>query len=236
MGEGIEPKNLTGVWNGLYSYSSGLSVSFVATLIDGGSALSGATHEPNVLKTGPGGTLYALLAGTRRESTITLVKTYDEAGTSYYYPVSYEGVLNGTSAQTPRARRGIEALNAAMGEALGKLYVERYFPASAKAEIEGMVGSIKGAFAARIKEETTPLSTLFYLPPTPNVTYSAGLMAQAERMFVTGKVPCPIERTLLTTGLVAAGMQSLAEGQRRIETPHLAVRYRAPRESTFLRA
>ena len=41
---------------------------------------------------------------------------------------------------------------------------------------------------------------------------------------------------LLTTGLVAAGVQSLATGQKRIETPHLAVRYRAPRESTFLRA
>src|SRR6266487_2111763 len=91
-------------------------------------------------------------------------------------------------------------------------------------------------FAARIKGKATPLSTLFYLPATPNVTYSAGLMSQAERMFVTGKAPYPIERTLLTTGLVAAGMQSLAEDQRRIETPHLAVRYRAPRESTFLRA
>src|SRR6185503_7354006 len=91
-------------------------------------------------------------------------------------------------------------------------------------------------FAARIKGEATPLSTLFYLPPTPNVTYSAGLMSQAERMFMTGKAPYPIERTLLTTGLVAAGMQSLATGQRRIATPHLAVRYRAPRESIFLRS
>ena len=60
-------------------------------------------------------------------------------------------------------------------------------------------------------------------------------MSQAERMFVTGKAPYPIERTLLTTGLVAAGLQSLAEGQKRIETPHLAVRYRSRRESTFLR-
>src|SRR5260370_18779461 len=33
-------------------------------------------------------------------------------------------------------------------------------------------------FAARIKGEATPLSTLFYLPPTPNVTYSAGLIKQ----------------------------------------------------------
>ena len=68
------------------------------------------------------------------------------------------------------------------------------------------------------------------------MTYSAGLMSQAARMFLTGKAPYPIERTLLTTGLVAAGVQSLATGQKRIETPHLAVPYRAPRESTFLRS
>jgi hypothetical protein len=99
MNEPAGPKNLTGVWNGLYSYSSGLSVSFVATLIDGGVALSGATHEPNVLGTGPGRTLTALLSGGRNDSAITFVKTYDEASTSYYYPVSYEGVLNGDATE-----------------------------------------------------------------------------------------------------------------------------------------
>lgn len=100
--------------------------------------------------------------------------------------------------------------------------------------LNGLVNDF--TFAARIKGHATPLSTLFYLSPIPNVTYSAGLMSQAERMFLTGKTPYPIERTLLTTGLVAAGVQSLAEGQRRIETPHLAVRCRAARESTFLRS
>ena len=63
----------------------------------------------------------------------------------------YETALNGTAAATPRAKRGIDALNAAMGDALGKLYVEQYFPASAKTEIEGMVGAIKAAFGARIE-------------------------------------------------------------------------------------
>jgi hypothetical protein len=65
------------------------------------------------------------------------------------------------------------------------------------------------------------------------VAYSAVLMARVEEMFLTGKVPYPVERTLLTTGLVEAGMQSLAAGQKRLPTPHLAVRYEAPRESTF---
>jgi hypothetical protein len=99
MNERAEPKSLTGVWNGLYSYSSGLSVSFVATLIDSGSMLSGATHEPNVLGTGPGSTLTALLSGGRNDSAITFVKTYDEAGASHYYPVSYDGVLNGDATE-----------------------------------------------------------------------------------------------------------------------------------------
>lgn len=88
-------------------------------------------------------------------------------------------------------------------------------------------------FAARLKGREEPLSTLFHLPPNPNVVYSAALMSRAEEMFLTGKPAYPVERTLLTSGLVAAGVQSLASGQKRLETPHLAVRYRAPRESTF---
>lgn len=86
-------------------------------------------------------------------------------------------------------------------------------------------------FAARIKGEREPLSTLFHLPPNPNVVYSAALMAKAEEMFVTGKAPYPVERTMLTSGLVEAGMHSLANGQKRLETPHLAVKYQAAKES-----
>ena len=77
-------------------------------------------------------------------------------------------------------------------------------------------------------------STLFHLPPNPNVVYSAALMANAERMFVTGVAPYPAERTMLTSGLVEACLHSLTGGQQRLETPHLAaVRYAAPRESTY---
>jgi hypothetical protein len=89
-------------------------------------------------------------------------------------------------------------------------------------------------FAARLKGEKEPLSTMFYLPPNPNVTYSAALMSKAEEMFLTGKAPFPVERTLLTSGIVAAGLQSLAEGKR-LETPHLAVKYQVGKESLFWR-
>jgi hypothetical protein len=57
-------------------------------------------------------------------------------------------------------------------------------------------------------------------------------MSKAEEMFVTGKAPYPAERTLLTSGLVAAGLQSLHDGKE-IQTPHLAIQYRAPRQSQF---
>jgi hypothetical protein len=89
-------------------------------------------------------------------------------------------------------------------------------------------------FAARLEGRPDPLSTLFQLPPNPNVVYSAALMANAEELFLTGRAAYPVERTLLTSGLVAAGLRSLADG-RRVETPHLAIRYQAPREPAFWR-
>jgi hypothetical protein len=97
--------------------------------------------------------------------------------------------------------------------------------------LNGLVGDF--TFAARLKGRAEPLSTLFHLPPNPNVVYSAALMATVEDLFLTGRASHPIERTLLTTGLVAAGMASLAAGQKRLETPHLAVRYEARRASEF---
>jgi hypothetical protein len=99
--------------------------------------------------------------------------------------------------------------------------------------LNGLVGDF--TFAARLRGMQEPLSTLFYLPPNPNVVYSAALMSKVEETFLTGKPPYPIERTLLTTGLVAAAVKSLADGQKRLPTPHLAIRYQAPRESTFWR-
>lgn len=99
--------------------------------------------------------------------------------------------------------------------------------------MNGLVGDF--TCAARLKGNAAMLSTLFYLPPMPNVAYSAALVSQVEKAFLTGRPTYPIDRTLLTTGLVAACVGSLAAGQKRVETPHLAIRYQAPRESTFWR-
>ncbi|GIW92585.1 MAG: hypothetical protein KatS3mg110_0626 [Pirellulaceae bacterium] len=88
-------------------------------------------------------------------------------------------------------------------------------------------------FAARLSDRDEPLSTLFYLPPNPNVVYSAALMSKVEEMIVSGKAPYPIERTLLTTGILAAAVAGLTRVGQWQETPHLDIRYQAPRESQF---
>ncbi|MBI2926102.1 MAG: hypothetical protein HYY24_10395 [Verrucomicrobia bacterium] len=77
------------------------------------------------------------------------------------------------------------------------------------------------------------VSTQFFLPPTPNVTYSACLAAQIEEMIVTGRAPYPVERTQIASAMLDRCLDSKVEGHRRIETPELNIRYRASRESRF---
>jgi hypothetical protein len=79
-------------------------------------------------------------------------------------------------------------------------------------------------------------STQFFLSPVPNVTYSACLVSKIEEMFVTGKAPYPVERTLLVSGILESCLTSKINGNRRLETPHLDVKYRAPKEPQHARA
>ena len=95
--------------------------------------------------------------------------------------------------------------------------------------------------ALRIKDQERPLSTQLYLPGlSPGQTlpnFFSPLAYHIESMFKTGIPPYPVERTLLTTGVLAAGVDSLHDGQKRLATPHLErIRYQAPRESTFWRS
>jgi putative endopeptidase len=62
----------------------------------------------------------------------------------------YSQVLTGTPKQPERWKRGVDATSGALGEAVGKLYVERFFPASEKARAEEMVRNLVTAFGRRI--------------------------------------------------------------------------------------
>ena len=55
-------------------------------------------------------------------------------------------------------------------------------------------------------------STQYFLSPTPNVTYSACLVSKIEELFVTGKVPYPVERTLIVSGMLESCLQSRKAG------------------------
>src|SRR5690606_33887189 len=67
------------------------------------------------------------------------------------YFAFYGTELTGAEQQRPRDKRALAAVNAHLGDALGKLYTDRFFPASAKSEVEGMVENIKAAFSRRIE-------------------------------------------------------------------------------------
>jgi len=60
-------------------------------------------------------------------------------------------VLQGTPQQRPRDILALNATSNTLQDAVGKAYVDKYFPASSKAEIEDMVKNLKAAFARRVK-------------------------------------------------------------------------------------
>jgi predicted metalloendopeptidase len=74
-----------------------------------------------------------------------LPKAFVEEGFAFYGTV-----LSGTPELRDRWKRGVDAVNDALGEAVGKLYVERYFPASEKARAQEMVRNLQAAFERRI--------------------------------------------------------------------------------------
>ncbi len=79
------------------------------------------------------------------------------------------------------------------------------------------------------------VSTQFFMPPAPNQSYSACLARKIEQMYQTRNAPYPVQRTLLTTGLLEACRTSRHRLNQRLETPQLAIRYQPPTESQYAR-
>jgi hypothetical protein len=80
-------------------------------------------------------------------------------------------------------------------------------------------------FACQLKGEAKPRATHFYLQQPDPFAHFAYLLKAIDATIQTGHAAYPVERTLLTTGILDAVMTSKAEKHRRIETPYLEIKY-----------
>jgi hypothetical protein len=80
-------------------------------------------------------------------------------------------------------------------------------------------------FAGRVAGKAEPEVIRFWLQDGRPFGHFTLLARGIDAMFLSGKPTWPVERTLLTTGILEAVMTSRFEKQRRLETPHLAIRY-----------
>jgi hypothetical protein len=90
------------------------------------------------------------------------------------------------------------------------------------------------AFAAEVDGRV--MSTYFgQVPQTRDLPHFDGLTHAIEELFVTGQPLYPVERTLLTTGILAFLFDAKERGER-VATPELAIRYQPPKDTFFQRS
>jgi hypothetical protein len=80
-------------------------------------------------------------------------------------------------------------------------------------------------FAGKLKSRDRPVACHYYLQQPDPFGHFAYLVKAIDSLVRTGHAPYPVERTLLTTGILDAVMTSKKEKNRRLDTPHLAIRY-----------
>lgn len=79
-----------------------------------------------------------------------------------------------------------------------------------------------------------PIATLMKLQDGRPHHHFGCLVEKIEELFTTGRSPYPVERTLLTSGILDFALESRIQGHRQLATPELQqVRYQAPRASNF---
>ena len=88
--------------------------------------------------------------------------------------------------------------------------------------------------AVKLADEVKPVSTMFYLPPPPGAAFLEALSTHVETFLTTKQTPYPIERTMLTGGILDWCLESRLQ-KKRLETPDLEVSYAPPKDSGFMR-
>jgi hypothetical protein len=92
----------------------------------------------------------------------------------------------------------------------------------------GYYSGTRWNFACKLAGEKSPRATSHYVGPWRNRCLFMALSNAIQQFFVRREAPYPIERTLLTTGVLEAALRSRAAGDR-IDTPHLNIAYQ-PRD------
>ena len=90
----------------------------------------------------------AYLKWTLLRRSASLLSTNIELANWNFYSKTLKGALK----QEPRDKTALQTINATVGEALGKLYVEKKFPAEAKAKAESMIKNVILAYENRINK------------------------------------------------------------------------------------
>lgn len=90
--------------------------------------------------------IYLIYQFLTNEASV-LPKAFDQENFDFY-----GRVLNGQPQQRERWKRAVQATNAALGEAVGQLYVAKYFPPEAKASAEELVENLRKAYAKHLSD------------------------------------------------------------------------------------
>ena len=87
--------------------------------------------------------------------------------------------------------------------------------------------AVRWNFAARLQDQPEPLATAYYVGPWQNRNLFKALSHAIQSHFREKKAPYPVERTLLTSGILDAAMDSRIAGGKLLDTPQLDVAYAA---------
>ncbi len=130
------------------------------------------------------------------------------------------GVFDAALAQVPHEQEGIRQNNQSA------LFLFQY--------ADGLLGSLfmlpsfaRGtSVALKLKGQSDVLATRFDERTEPRYPHFAWLLKGIERMIHTGRASYPVERTLLTSGILDRALTSRVRKQEKLMTPELAIRYK----------